>query len=273
MNSTIRIPKAHDMDQHDPQTCRRCVAKAAANPDVARRHAAYAEWRAANRPVSAQDGQEAPSNQEGRNHAMTTKTALKTIPCERVGCPNDATFIESRVDARRDHRYMCDDHLSGGVFEPTSLDGSAMPLATFLAVSPPKHRSTTKKAAKAIVEASRSTLCGAFVCDRTEFLTMYQFADGTKQAYCTEHSGAAVMNGGRSEPKVVATDVDLNRLAELEALAEAAVAFATTWQHGIGHSCSAFHDDYQGRSADGLNSNWRTLRDRALAWRKNSQIE
>lgn len=68
------------------------------------------------------------------------------------------------------------------------------------------------------------------------------------------------------KPTGIITEVDLDAYSELLDLANAAVSFALPWRHGIGHSCSAFHDDYTHRTADGLNDRWRTLRDRAYAW-------
>jgi hypothetical protein len=93
---------------------------------------------------------------------MATPTA---IPCERPWCPNDATVIASRVDARRDHWYLCDDHRMDHepVYEHSPLPPRAVELPTgrgpymsvefCLAVWSPRHRTKTREVARAMVDA------------------------------------------------------------------------------------------------------------------------
>jgi len=150
-----------------------------------------------------------------------TATTTVSIPCEVTGCMTEATRIESRVDAIRDHRYVCSRHESGGVWEPSPLHSRNMSAIATITMFPPKHRSATKAAAKRLIEAARKTICGAFVCDRTDNVIEYEFADGAKQVYCPDHVAAAVMNGGR-QTGIVVTEVDLNIVARARAAARRA---------------------------------------------------
>ena len=51
MSDRLIIPKAHDWDgaKHDDETCRRCVAKRAADPVKARQYAAFKAWKESQR--------------------------------------------------------------------------------------------------------------------------------------------------------------------------------------------------------------------------------
>lgn len=75
------------------------------------------------------------------------------IRCEHARCPEQATTLNSRVDAIRDHLWTCDEHRPGGVFEPSVLPlpeadlpagRPRLSLETVLLTWPPRHRSASK---------------------------------------------------------------------------------------------------------------------------------
>lgn len=93
---------------------------------------------------------------------------LPTLRCERPSCDNAATHTASRVDAIRDHWYLCDEH---AIAQPSVFEPSALPprraelvderepvwaLETLLVLFPPKHRGVTKRAAREIAARPRA---------------------------------------------------------------------------------------------------------------------
>lgn len=85
------------------------------------------------------------------------------IQCEHPWCPEDATLSASRVDAIRDHWYLCDEHR---IPEPTIFEQTPLPprdadvgdrrppiwsLEVMLSYFPPKHRKVTRRQADAMI--------------------------------------------------------------------------------------------------------------------------
>jgi hypothetical protein len=88
---------------------------------------------------------------------------------------------------------------------------------------------TTSDAQAAVDAELADVTCSNVFCDRTDFLTEYEFADGERARYCMQHSAVAVMNGGRAvvADQIIETEVNLTAYGELLDVMRAARAFVS----------------------------------------------
>jgi hypothetical protein len=87
-------------------------------------------------------------------------TETPTIRCEwkfgeRSFCDEPSTHMVSRIDAIRDHWYMCEEHATAQVryvaSEMSTLDKKHLPMNIIVSWWPPKHRAVSRKDAAAFL--------------------------------------------------------------------------------------------------------------------------
>jgi hypothetical protein len=99
---------------------------------------------------------------EARNDMSRNKNTVLRLRCENNGCPEEATFLVSRIDASRDYRYACLPHAEGWVRASASemssiIDRKYFSREAILASWMPKHRTTTRRDAVAILATAEKT--------------------------------------------------------------------------------------------------------------------